>query len=605
MSSSTTRTGQGDATPSTLSFADLALDERILRAVAGQGFDQPTPIQAEAIPPLMEGRDIIGGARTGSGKTAAFGLPLLHHMREGGRHVRALVLCPTRELAIQVAEALDAFARHLPAKILTIYGGVGYQQQLRGLKQGVSVVVGTPGRVLDHVSSGALDLSHLEMFVLDEADEMLQMGFVDDIERVLKAAPNDRQIALFSATMPSGIQRVAKRYLKDPVQVQVESQGLSASHVTQRWLKVAHRQKTEALIKILMAEPHEAALIFARTRASVANLATELNQQGFPTDALHGDLSQAARELVLSKLRSKQVSVVVATDVAARGLDVDHITHVFNYDMPENSETYVHRIGRTARAGRQGWAISFASSQEQSKIKQIQRDIGQRIETMYIPTEAQIAVRQRAALINELDRAMDASGAERAEAWLGELLDETGWGAQDVAAAALSLLAIERNFDLRRAQDKPRQAPIEQTRSQDREEDDNFASVNEVELFFPVGRRDGLRPADFVGALCNHLGMSSSSIGRITLGGHKTFVGLPRQIAQDLITTHVDIEVRGNTYPLQLSFDSKNGKPASSAPQEQSYGGGGGGGGSKPKYTRSAKKPYAPKSKPRKKDSSR
>ncbi|MEO1266533.1 MAG: DEAD/DEAH box helicase [Myxococcota bacterium] len=550
-STPTTSPGTSATSPEAPSgFAHLGLDARLLEAIAGLGFEQPTPIQNEAIPHLMEGRDIIGGARTGSGKTAAFGLPLVHQVREGGRKVRALVLAPTRELARQVAEALDSFARHLPARILPVYGGVGYRQQLRGLASGVSVVVGTPGRVLDHIGSGALDLSALELFVLDEADEMLNMGFLEEIERVLDATPDGRQIALFSATMPPPIRRVAERYLNDPIQVQVESQGLSAAHVQQRWLRTSNQRKTDILERVLRAEAQDATLIFARTRARVAELAAELNQRGFSTDALHGDLSQAAREMVLARFRARSVRMVVATDVAARGLDVDHITHVINYDLPDNSETYVHRIGRTARAGRQGLAITFITGREQSRLKYLQRDLGQRIERMSVPDDAQIAARQRASLMAELDEAMDASGSERAEAWLAELLNDTGWSPSDVAAAALSLLALERHFDLRTPPPTPAPPPLDpETR---------FDHINDVELFFPAGRRDGLRPADFVGALCNQAGLPAHAIGRITLGGHKAFVGLPREAAEHLLQAHTTLEVRGTAYPLRLAFNSQS-----------------------------------------------
>lgn len=548
-------------------FADLGFDERIVRAVTDMGFESPTPIQVEAAPHLMAGRDIIGGARTGSGKTAAFGLPLLHRLRDGGRRVRALVLAPTRELARQVSQALDGFARHLPIKILTVYGGVAYKQQLRGLHAGVDVVVGTPGRVLDHISSGALDLSALEVFVLDEADEMLQMGFIEDIERVFEAAPDNRQVALFSATMPKEIRRVAERYLNDPARVQVEEQALSASHVTQRWLKTIRHQKTKALIRVLQAEERDAALVFARTRAGVAELAGELAEAGFSSDALHGDLNQAAREMVLKRLRARQIDVVVATDVAARGLDVNHITHVINFDFPENSETYVHRIGRTARAGRDGWAITFVQRHEQHKLRHLQRDLGQRISQMNMPTDAQIAARHRAALVTELDAAMDASGSERAEAWLTELLDETGWAADDVAAAALSLLALERNFDLRRAIPE---APAKPTYQEQRaSQEARFTHNNEVELFFPAGRSDGLRPADLVGALCHQAGMTSGLIGRISLGPNKAFVGLPRQVAEELLNAFTELEVRGRVYRLQLSFDSRSGSRPNSQPHKK------------------------------------
>jgi ATP-dependent RNA helicase DeaD len=548
-------------------FSDLSLDPRILRAIQDLGFDKPTPIQAAAIPELLDGADMIGGARTGSGKTAAFGIPLIERVKDGGRHVRALVLAPTRELAKQVAGALDDLARHLPIKILTIYGGVGYKDQLRGLRSGSSVVVGTPGRVKDLLSRGALDLSKLDVFVLDEADEMLQMGFIEDIEEVLQASPDGRQIALFSATMPPPIERIAQRYLTDPAQIQVEGDALTASHVTQAWIKTSHRRKSEALERILMASKRDAVLVFARTRARVADLGKELATNGFSVDSLHGDLSQSAREAVLAKLRAKQVDVVVATDVAARGLDVDHISHVINYDLPENSETHVHRIGRTARAGREGLAITFVTQREMGKFNRIQKDLGERIDRMSVPGDADILAYQRQSLIDELDEAMDASGSEHAEAWLEEILESSGWSAPDVAAAALSLLAMERNFSLRKSNNaKSRDDRDGGSSDGHAKTEEDFAHLNQVELFFAAGRRDGLRPADFVGALCNEAGLPSSSIGRITMGGHKAFVGLPRRVAEHLLRERATLEVRGHTHPLRLSLQSQEQSAGIDAP---------------------------------------
>ena len=580
-------------TPPSILFSDLDLDPRLLRAVSDLGFESPTPIQAAAIPRLLLGKDTIGGARTGSGKTAAFGLPLLERVKPGGREVKALVLAPTRELARQVSAALDDLARHMPIKILTIYGGVGYRDQLRGLKSGVSVVVGTPGRVKDLLSRGALDLSSLEVLVLDEADEMLQMGFIEDIEEVLEASPEGRQIALFSATMPPPIKRIAKRYLDNPEQIQVEDDALSASHVTQAWIKTSHRRKLEALERVLMVAKRDAVIVFARTRARVAELAGELATRGFSVDALHGDLGQSARETVLARLRAKQVNIVVATDVAARGLDVNHISHVINFDLPENSETHVHRIGRTARAGREGLAITFVTQNEMGKFKRIQRDLGERIDRMSVPDDAAVMAFQRQRLVDELDEAMDASGAEHAEAWLEEVLQTTGWSAPDVAAAALSLLALERNFDLR-SKVKPQQ------KSSSRNEDDgggnektdeDFAHLNEVELFFAAGRRDGLRPADFVGALCNEAGLPSSTIGRITMGSHKAFVGLPRRVADHLLRERATLEIRGKVHTLKLSFQSQEQTPGIDADGDASTssggsGGGAGKGGGKPPFRR-------------------
>lgn len=540
-------------------FAQLELDGRILRAVEQLGFETPTPIQQEAIPELMARRDIIGGARTGSGKTAAFGLPLIHHLREGGNQVRALILAPTRELAKQVSDALNDYAKHTPVKITTIYGGVGYREQLRALKSGVTVVVGTPGRVLDHMKRGSLVLDHLEMLVLDEADEMLQMGFLEDVETVLEAAPDERQVALFSATMPEAIRRVAERYLNEPVRVQVESAALKTEHIDQRWVRCKNREKTDVLMRILMSEKRDATLIFARTRAGCAELAEKLMNRGFSVDALHGDMSQSARELVLARLRANQVRVVVATDVAARGLDVDHITHVINYDMPENSETYVHRIGRTARAGRKGWAITFVANHQKGRLQSLQRELKHALQPMSIPSNAQVAEASRYQLEEAIAVEME-RGDQYIEAWLDDVLARREWDAKQLALAAIKMVAESKQVDFRPPEahkpERQDKRPKKQFKPDTPEQEEHFARVNEVELFFPVGRRDGLRPADFVGALCNEGGLTSDLIGRITMGSHKAFVGLPLKVAETLIAHHGDLIIRGDSYPLRLSKQS-------------------------------------------------
>ncbi|MEM9196131.1 MAG: DEAD/DEAH box helicase, partial [Myxococcota bacterium] len=384
--------------PTPSRFDAFALDARIRAAVASLGFEQPTPIQARAIPPLLDGRDVIGGARTGSGKTAAFGLPLLHRLAQGSprqRKVRGLVLTPTRELALQVTKALQDYGKELPLRVLAVYGGAPYGPQLRALRDGVSLVVGTPGRVLDHLDRGALDLRSVEALVLDEADEMLRMGFIDDVERILLATPEERQIVLFSATMPEPIRRVAVRRMADPVEVQVEAEKLTVSHIEQRWLEVPARYKAEALVRVLRSGPEGATLIFARTRASCADLAELLGKHGVRADALHGDLSQHAREQVLHRLRQGMSTVVVATDVAARGLDVDLLTQVVNFDLPDDTEQYVHRIGRTGRAGRSGAAVSLVTPREGWKVRRLERALGVKLTRAFVPSDAEIADRAR------------------------------------------------------------------------------------------------------------------------------------------------------------------------------------------------------------------
>ena len=359
-------------------FDAFGLDPRILAALDDLGWQQPTPIQAEVMSHLLLGRDVIGRARTGSGKTAAFGLPLLERVKTGQGGTRALVLCPTRELALQVTAALESFATKLPVELICVYGGAAYKPQINALRRGVSVVVGTPGRLLDLLERGHLDLSAIETVVVDEADELLRMGFIDDVELLLDATPDSRQVALFSATMPEPIRKVSQRF-SNPVEVEVESRALSVDHITQLWLEVPERNKLDALVRVLDGLVSGTTLVFCRTRVSCAETADTLARRGLAVDALHGDMNQQARERVLRRLRAKRLKIVIATDVAARGIDVDHITHVINYDLPPEPESYVHRIGRTGRAGREGKAIAFCDQSEGAYLRDIERLIGESI----------------------------------------------------------------------------------------------------------------------------------------------------------------------------------------------------------------------------------
>jgi len=552
-------------------FASFGLDPRIQQALVALGFDEPTPIQAEAMPPLLAGRDVIGRARTGSGKTAAFGLPLIERVKDGGDAVRALVLTPTRELALQVTEALRSFAKQLPVRIVTIYGGAAYGPQLGALKRGVPIVVGTPGRVLDHMDRGSLDLSSLELLVLDEADEMLRMGFFEDVEKVLAAAPDDRQVALFSATMPDPIRHVAEARLPDPIEIQVEGQALSVDHITQKALLVPERFKLDALQRVLASEPIEAALVFARTRAGCASVADELASRGMPVDALHGDLSQAARERVLLRLRSGGLQVVIATDVAARGIDVDLLSHVVNYDLPTDPEAYVHRIGRTARAGREGVAISLVTPREVGRLRFFQRTLDVKIGRMDVPSDAAIAAAERRRLIAGVEKHLERKVTPGLEA-LVEVLCADDRDPRLVAAAALGLLAAERELDLdaERKDEPPAWARTAPARKSDRRRPE---PGDEVELFLPVGKKRGIRPADLVGAIANEAGIEGSSIGRVTILDHKSFVRITREEAEQVLERCKELELRGQKVPVAMArprsgpgkpsrrFDPRRGKP--------------------------------------------
>ncbi len=383
------------ATP--LRFADLGLPDSLLRALADVGYESPSPIQTATIPPLLAGRDLIGQAQTGTGKTAAFALPILARISTlhvaakpvgpKERRPQALVLAPTRELAIQVAEAFQRYAAHLPDfHVLPIYGGQGYEPQLTALRRGVDVVVGTPGRVIDHLNRGTLDLSILKCLVLDEADEMLRMGFIDDVETVLKKVPEQRQVVLFSATMPSQIKRIAQTYLRDPVEIAIKSSTTTAPNIRQRYWMVSGVNKLDALTRILEAEPFEAMLVFARTKLGTDELAGKLAARGLSAAAINGDVQQSQRERMIQRLKDGQLDILVATDVAARGLDVDRISHVLNYDIPTDTESYVHRIGRTGRAGRKGEAILFVAPRERAMLRAIERATRQPIEEMQLPS---------------------------------------------------------------------------------------------------------------------------------------------------------------------------------------------------------------------------
>jgi ATP-dependent RNA helicase DeaD len=562
------------------SFNTFGFHPAILAAVEKLGFESATPVQAQTIPPLLQGRDVISQARTGSGKTAAFGLPMLELLKDGGRDVRALVLAPTRELAMQVSEAVRSFSQGLPVSIATIYGGASYGPQLKALRNGANIVVGTPGRVIDHLERGTLDLSSVEMLVLDEADEMLQMGFLDSIERVLEALPEKRKIALFSATMPAAIRRVSERFLNDPVTVRVESGPLSVEHIEQYWILVPQRRKLEALLRILQSDPSGATLIFTRTRKGCAEVADGLVRHGVTADAIHGELNQPARERVLGSLRAKKLSVLVATDVAARGLDVSHLSRVINFDYPSGPEAYVHRIGRTARAGASGVAITLVTPAEQRKLRFLQKAIRFDIEEMRPPTLDELAIIQRNALWRELEGARGGADLSHIRSWLEGVQEESGMLPVDIATAALHLLTEQRGVDLStsgeitsRGDEAPGEdgakAPLGLTRVASgsnwqepaptktpraaRSSVPRGQRENEVELFLKIGLDAGVRPADIVGALANEVGITGSDIGRIDLFDRKAFVGLPREVADRVLAEFPTLLVRGRPVALSLA----------------------------------------------------
>ncbi len=541
-----------DAAPETeAGFEALSLDPRILEAVKHLGFSEPTPIQRQTIPAILSGRDVIARARTGSGKTAAFGLPLLTKLAAGAKGVHALVLAPTRELALQVTEAFESFAHGLPLRVATIYGGAAYRPQLQALSRGVPIVVGTPGRVIDHLERGSLDLSQLSLLVLDEADEMLRMGFIEDVERIIAASPEGRQVALFSATMPPAIRKVAEAHLSDPLEIQVEAGALETSHIEQRGMVVPQRFKLDALLRILATEDRDATLVFARTRLGCADVAEDLAGRGFSVDALHGDLSQAAREKVLDGFRNRRIDVLVATDVAARGIDVEHISHVINLDLPDDNESYVHRIGRTGRAGRPGMAISLVTPRESAKMRTLTRALRVTIDKVPVPTDADVDARKRQRLAAELAEAMQREPTPVEHQLVEELaLEHTP---EEVARAALGILARERGVD---PTGHPSSAPPAWVKKPAQQRGGGEVDREGVDLFLPVGKSRGIRPADVVGALTNDFSANRSQVGRITILPHKTFVRVDRDLADRVLAGRENVRLRGRDIRVSVARPS-------------------------------------------------
>ena len=540
-------------------FAELDLPEPLLLAVTQAGYDTPSPIQAECIPLLLSGRDVLGQAQTGTGKTAAFGLPLLARIDAQRREPQLLVLAPTRELASQVAEALRGYARHLPGlEVLPIYGGQGYGEQLRGLRRGAQVVVGTPGRVMDHMRKGSLKVDALCALVLDEADEMLRMGFIDDVEWVLEHIPQERQIALFSATMPDAIRRVAERHLRDPEQVRIRSKTTTAATVRQRCWVASGMHKLDALSRLLEVEPRDGVIVFVRTRSATTELAEKLRARGVAAEALNGDIPQVQREKTVARLKDGHIDVLVATDVAARGLDVPRISHVINYDIPHDTEAYVHRIGRTGRAGRTGEAILFVAPRERRLLKAIERATGQPIEAMRIPDVAEVnRVRQQRFQQRVLDTLQDAQALAPYREVLDELVTTHRKDPLELAAALAALLhegkplllesraeATPRagNVPERRV-DRPRRARKEATPSAEARP---LAAHPEIEMErfrIEVGHAHGVKPGNIVGAIANEAEIESRYIGHIAIFDDFSTIdlpaGMPPEIFRDLQKTWV------------------------------------------------------------------
>ena len=512
-------------------FADLGLDERVVRALKDIGYETPSPIQAATIPALLEGRHVVGLAQTGTGKTAAFALPILSRLDVKQKSPQALILAPTRELALQVCEAIEKYASRIPGvRVLPVYGGQGYGVQLSALRRGVHVVVGTPGRIMDHLDKGTLDLSELRFLVLDEADEMLKMGFAEDVETILAETPEEKHVALFSATMPAQIRRISKKYLSDPLEITVERKTATAPNITQRHLIVSYPQKVDALTRILEVENFEGMIVFVRTKNETETLAEKLRARGFSAAAINGDVAQAQRERTVSQLKSGKLDILVATDVAARGLDVERISHVVNYDIPTDTEAYVHRIGRTGRAGRSGEAISFVTPRERHLLKAIEKATRTTLTEMALPSVEDINATRLSRLDDRITGALGTDDVAFFRDVVSHYVREHDVPELDVAAALAIVLQG----------DEPLMMEPDPVRPPRQERDDRGRGRAKGDKGAPrggsgamktyriaVGKRQRVEPRQIVGALANEGGLQRQDFGRIDIRADHSLVELP------------------------------------------------------------------------------
>ena len=541
-------------TENAISFADLPLSEPVIKAVQDVGYETPSPIQAQSIPHILEGRDLLGLAQTGTGKTAAFALPLLSRVDLKQRDPQVLVLTPTRELAIQVAEAFQRYARHMRGfHVLPVYGGQDMRSQLRGLSRGAQVIVGTPGRVMDHIRRESLKLDNLKTVVLDEADEMLRMGFVDDIEWIMEHTPEERQVALFSATMPYQIRKIADTHLSNPATVEIKAKTATVDTITQKVCMVSGFHKLDALTRILEVEAFDAMIIFVRTKTATVELAEKLEARGFAAAALNGDMSQALREKVVDRLKKRSLDILIATDVAARGLDVERMSHVVNYDIPYDTEAYVHRIGRTGRAGRQGTAILFATHRERRMLRAIENATRQRIDTMRLPSMSDVRDTRIRQFKEDVVKAMD-MGDELSvfREIVNQLETEHAMSHEDMAAALCYLAQKDRPFPDGKEPERPQRERRERGERGERRERRERSNEGMTRYRVNLGRDQGITPGDLVGAIANEGKISGQSIGHIRLFDTCSSVYLPEGLDQKVLETLKGAKIRNKPMDLKI-----------------------------------------------------
>lgn len=527
-----------------LKFDQLPLSKEIQKAIQKMGFEEASPIQSQAIPHILEGKDIIGQAQTGTGKTAAFGIPAVEMVDPKEKKVQAVVLTPTRELAIQVAEELRKLCEYKKdIKILPIYGGQPIERQILALKKGIQVVIGTPGRVMDHMRRRTLKMETVKMIVLDEADEMLDMGFVEDIETILHEMPEQRQTIFFSATMPKEILNLTKKYQKDPQIVKVVHRQLTVPNIEQAYFELKEKAKLEVLTRLIDLYNPKLSVIFCNTKKRVDEVVAQLQTRGYFADGLHGDMKQSQRDRVMSKFRTGTIEVLVATDVAARGIDVDDVEAVFNYDVPQDEEYYVHRIGRTGRAGRSGQAFTFVVGKEIYKLKDIERYTKSKIQRMNIPTLNDVEERKVTTYLERVKTTIDEGHLSKYMHYVESLLEE--YNTIDIAAALLKLqMGEERNDDA---------GMLEQDNT---DLDNTGAEPGMVRLFINIGRKHKVRPKDLVGAIAGEVGISGKLIGSIDILEQFSFVEVPKEYARDVIHVMKNNQIKG----VKVNIEPANGK---------------------------------------------
>ncbi|KAA6098956.1 MULTISPECIES: DEAD/DEAH family ATP-dependent RNA helicase [Pantoea] len=554
-------------------FADLGLNADILESLNGMGYVKPSPIQAECIPHLLAGRDVLGMAQTGSGKTAAFSLPLLNNVDPSVRAPQILVLAPTRELAVQVAEAMTEFSKHMRGiNVVALYGGQRYDVQLRALRQGPQIVVGTPGRLLDHLKRGTLDLSSLRGLVLDEADEMLRMGFIEDVETIMAQIPEGHQTALFSATMPEAIRRITKRFMKDPQEVRIQSSITTRPDISQSYW-TAYGRKSDALVRFLEAEDFDAAIIFVRTKNATLEVAETLERNGYNSAALNGDMNQALREQTLERLKDGRLDILIATDVAARGLDVERISLVVNYDIPMDAESYVHRIGRTGRAGRAGRALLFVENRERRLLRNIERTMKLTIPEVELPNAELLSQRRLAQFAAKVQQQLESSDLDQYRALLAKMQPEEELDMETLAAALLKMAQGERPLILppdaprpqrrefrdrdERGGDRPRRDSRDSREGGDRPRRER-RDVGEMQLYrIEVGRDDGVEVRHIVGAIANEGDISSRYIGNIKLFGTHSTIELPKGMPGEVLQHFTRTRILNKPMNMQLLGDAQ------------------------------------------------